>query len=272
MRAFYILLLITFICSTTSGQTTQEEYNFITKGYRFTIEYGLDMKQGYTMKPIKSYKPSPSFSGDILGLFRANNDLAGYLVIVEDGTFKKDICIPTESSSDEIWKQYDYLLQSLPLSTQRYFTIMLSKFLSQKPILQQEKPLFTTDTTKNQPTPPDAEEGTGGIVIPKKTNPLLPGNVKGINHHTIRFFPNPPQTAKEIKGNITLSFCVNREGEITEAKVISEKSSIKDNDVIDLVLANVRKYKFSLNVYAPSIECGYITYTFTETEITITDE
>lgn len=264
----YVIFIITMLCcQITNGQTTQEEYNFITKGYRFTIEYGLDMKKGYTMKSLKDYNFSTSFHADIMGLFRESGDLAGYLVRIEDGIFEKDICIPTENSSDDIWKQYDYLLQSLPLSTQRYYTIILSRFLSQKPMLYADNKV--KQDTLNEVTIPDSEEGTGGVVIPKKTNPLLPGNVEGINHHTIRFTPDPPQTAKEISGNIKLNFCVNKEGDIIEAKIVPAETDITDNDVISLVLANVRKYKFSLNVYAPERECGYIIYTFTKNE---TDE
>ncbi|MFK7946960.1 MAG: hypothetical protein AB8G11_05175 [Saprospiraceae bacterium] len=257
-------MITIFCCQLTYGQTTQEEYNFITKGYRFTIDYGLDMKQGYTMTRLKDYNFSTSFHADIMGLFRVSGDLAGYLVRIKDGTFNKDICIPTENSANDIWQQYDYLLQSLPLSTQRYYTIILSQFLSQKTMIYANN--TTKSDTLNGVAILDSEEGTGGIIIPKKTNPLLPGNVEGINHHSMRFIPDPPQTAKEVNGNIKLNFCVNKEGDITEAKIIPAETNIKDADIISLVLANVRKYKFSLNVYAPDRECGYITYTFTKTE------
>lgn len=267
MKGFTIFLIGLFYCHLLNGQTTQEEYNFITKGYRFTIEYGLDMKQGYTMTPIKDYNFSTSFHANIMGLFRESGDLAGYLVRVKDGTFDKDICIPTENSTEDIWQQYDYVLQSLPLSTQRYYTIILSRFLSQKPTILADN--TTKPDTVSTTIIPDSEEGTGGIIIPKKTSPLLPGNVEGINHHTIRFTPDPPQTAKDINGNIKLNFCVNKEGDIVEAKIVPAETDIKDNDVISLVLANVRKYKFSLNVYAPDRECGYLIYTFTKNE---TDE
>ena len=44
-----ITLIVSLIIIATNihCQTTQEEYNFITKGYRFTIEHGLDMKNNY---------------------------------------------------------------------------------------------------------------------------------------------------------------------------------------------------------------------------------
>lgn len=265
MKTVTIIPLLMLFCYLGYGQTSQEEYNFITKGYRFTIDYGLDMKKGYAVKLLNKYDLTPNCSAVISGVFREEiGDLAGYLLTIKDGAFEKDICIPTENSTDEIWKQYDYMLQSLPLSTQRYVTITLSRFLSQKPSLQKIKKSNIDSITIEIPTT-FSEEGTGGIVIPKKTNPLLPSNVQGINYHTIRFFPDPPQTAKTIDGNLKLKICVNKEGDVLEATVLDDQSSITDNDVKDLVLANVRKYKFSLNVYAPDLECGYITYTFTKT-------
>lgn len=257
-----LLMLITFI---GYGQTSQEEYNFITKGYRFTVDYGLDMKQGYQMRLLKQYNLTDNCAATISGFFRTvKGDLAGYLLTIKEGTFEKDICIPTENSTDEIWKQYDAILQSLPLSTQRYVTIAISRFLSQKPPTQtaQKAP---EDSLSMASSLQLSEEGTGGIVIPKKTNPLLPSHVESINHHTIRFFPDPPQTAKDINGNLKLKICINKEGDVLEAIILDEQSSITDSDVKELVLANVRKYKFSLNVYAPDLECGYINYTFVKT-------
>ncbi len=58
-----LLVLITLItCFNTYGQscktlgTTQEEYNYITKGYKVQIQSGLDMKKGYDVKLLNSYE------------------------------------------------------------------------------------------------------------------------------------------------------------------------------------------------------------------------
>lgn len=234
LRNWLSFLIALMYCQAINGQTTQEEYNFITKGYQFTIEYGLDMKQGYNMKFLKAYHYSTDFRSQISGFFRASGELAGYLVQVTDGSFQKAICIPTENSSDTIWQQYDYLLQTLPLSTQRYYTITISQFLSQKSFASNNESILPDSL--NNIVWQDAEEGTGGIIIPKKTNPLLPSNIQGINHHTIRFKPDPPQTAKNIHGQIKLNFCVNKVGEIIDVKVLAAESDIKDKDIINFSL------------------------------------
>ncbi|WP_421799825.1 hypothetical protein [Haliscomenobacter sp.] len=50
MKFFLSLILIAF-CSISFAQgTTQEEYNYVTKGYKIQQESGLDMKKGYSIK------------------------------------------------------------------------------------------------------------------------------------------------------------------------------------------------------------------------------
>ena len=50
-----VLLLLTcmflFACFSFS-QTTLEEYNYISKGYKIQLESGLDMKRGYLLEDI----------------------------------------------------------------------------------------------------------------------------------------------------------------------------------------------------------------------------
>ena len=51
-----IVIVMIFIISSkfTIGQTTQEEYNYITQGYREQEAKGLDMKSGYSFKIFKT--------------------------------------------------------------------------------------------------------------------------------------------------------------------------------------------------------------------------
>jgi len=262
--SFIMVIMIFIITTSINAQTTLEEYNFISKGYRFTQENGLDMKANYIMKPFKTYQYTSTVI-NISGLFRKKDgDLAGYLFAIKDGVLDKDICVPTEQSDSIVWRKYEIALQGLPIPILRSHTIILSKFLSQKPnnliaILEPTDSLESTLTF-------DKEEGTGGIVIPKTGNPLLPSNITGITHHSVRFKPETPKTGKVVSGSIRLEICVNKEGEIIESKVLNEGTDIKDVDILELVMANVHKYKFSMNVYAPEKDCGYLTYTFVEME------
>lgn len=53
-KNFFTTLVFTILISITSSfaQTTQEEYNYITKGYKVQLESGLDMKKGYSFKDL----------------------------------------------------------------------------------------------------------------------------------------------------------------------------------------------------------------------------
>ena len=50
-----IALLLLFAVSFGYSQTTIEEYNYITKGYKETISKGLDVKQGYSFQDVYQY-------------------------------------------------------------------------------------------------------------------------------------------------------------------------------------------------------------------------
>ena len=42
--------------------TTEEEYNYLTKGYKIQVESGLDMKKGYSLIDMGTYQLS--FKGE----------------------------------------------------------------------------------------------------------------------------------------------------------------------------------------------------------------
>lgn len=52
MKKSTLILAAAFFSVTLFGQTTEEEYNYLTKGYKVQIESGLDMKKGYEFKDL----------------------------------------------------------------------------------------------------------------------------------------------------------------------------------------------------------------------------
>lgn len=46
-----LLSAVTFL----KAQTTEEEYNFVTIGFKVQLESGLDMKKGYALKDLGSW-------------------------------------------------------------------------------------------------------------------------------------------------------------------------------------------------------------------------
>lgn len=91
--------------------TTEEEYNYITKGYKIQIESGLDMKKGYSFKDI-----TPGYSlfwdnGKIernvkfKALFRDGEERpCAMLVRLERiGGITQYFCIPSYNADKKLW-------------------------------------------------------------------------------------------------------------------------------------------------------------------------
>lgn len=88
--------------------TTEEEYNYVTKGYQVQLESGLDMKKGYTIKDLGdwSLKYSDGTRGlTFKGLYRGADIKPCAIMSIyqkkEDGTatYSEYYCIPTADAS-----------------------------------------------------------------------------------------------------------------------------------------------------------------------------
>lgn len=83
MRIIFILFFI--LPAIAFGQnTTQEEYNYMTKGYKVQVESGLDMKKGYTIGSRKVFGYN-TYRFEFMYLYRSNNQLAGIIVQAYSG-------------------------------------------------------------------------------------------------------------------------------------------------------------------------------------------
>lgn len=113
-----IILAILFFTSFSYSQTTQEEYNYLTKGYREQISKGLDLKKGYQFENLLVYK-SGRYTFDFK-VFLTDEKLSSiYVSVNSEGTFGNnvyDICIPFDN--DELTNNYNDSLASwdLPIS------------------------------------------------------------------------------------------------------------------------------------------------------------
>lgn len=106
MKLFTLLLL--FFTSLTFSQTTLEEYNYLTKGYKIQKESGLDMKRGYSMRDVSKYSFSDSSREvNFKYLYRLNEQkapCATLMIVTRKSTgFIRYYCIPHAESSEEIW-------------------------------------------------------------------------------------------------------------------------------------------------------------------------
>ena len=92
------------------SQTTLEEYNYVTKGYKVQIESGLDMKKGYRFEDIHTihiqYSDGIERETQFKALFKEGQKQPSAILCIyshSDDGMKDYICIPQFSSAKEIW-------------------------------------------------------------------------------------------------------------------------------------------------------------------------
>lgn len=110
---FSTIILAIIFTTQSYSQTTQEEYNYITKGYKVQVESGLDMKKGYELVDLgNSGLDAGSEHRECIfkGLVRTGQNKPCAIMMVYHRTDISNgvtwyVCIPSANSSEEIWQQ-----------------------------------------------------------------------------------------------------------------------------------------------------------------------
>jgi hypothetical protein len=109
--------------------TTEEEYNYITKGYKVQIESGLDMKKGYKFQDEGTVSRGKCDFQFKLLIREVKNEIAGYLVIVHSRNTGRTyyVCIPI-NNKDLLERYYNdiYLWDQVMLG---HYNCVISGFL-----------------------------------------------------------------------------------------------------------------------------------------------
>ena len=94
------LLLFFPIMLLAQSETTLDEYKYLTKGYAYQKEMGLDGgKEGYEVKPLYSASNGIEFRG----LLKDGTTVKGVLVIMNGNSGAPTyLCLPTNSASNEL--------------------------------------------------------------------------------------------------------------------------------------------------------------------------
>ena len=127
-----ILLSVFLLAATVSAKaqapTTQEEYNYATKGIAIQRASGLDMKQGYTLTNRTGVK-ARLFDVTLEDLVR-NNDksLAGIVVQIQNPQWSAPLymCIPNPTAAQGMQEQYYLTIENLQAPTLKALSIALS--------------------------------------------------------------------------------------------------------------------------------------------------
>lgn len=109
--------MTTLLCAQVEP-TTQEEYNYVTKGYKIQIESGLDMKKGYSIKPIDAsvsgiITTSNGFKTEVSeaqlqssALYRDGEAKPCALIVTyfnRKRNFLEHLCIPSLDAHQTLW-------------------------------------------------------------------------------------------------------------------------------------------------------------------------
>jgi len=111
MKKLIALTIIVLFILKLNAQTTQEEYNYVIKGYKTQVETGLDMKKGYSLKEL--YSVTLTY-GDVRkvtinGLYRDSDPSkpCALMIIYKKGDKSPEyICAPTSNSDKELDDAY----------------------------------------------------------------------------------------------------------------------------------------------------------------------
>ncbi len=101
---------------TFSNQTTLEEYNYVSKGYKIQLESGLDMKNGYTLKDIENFVSAFNAGSDYIQrkstfklLYKNGQKLPVAIMMIlerKDNNYIDYFCIPSYYSESDLWKVF----------------------------------------------------------------------------------------------------------------------------------------------------------------------
>jgi len=132
---FAVVTSIGFFSPAIFGQTTLEEYNYVTKGYMVQIESGLDMKKGYQLEDIDKQSTKERVA-ELKVLYRIKDnkkEIAAYMIVYNrSGNKTEYICVPRPNSDEEINNKYlAKLYDGTTESSQRLqlISFLLSKHL-----------------------------------------------------------------------------------------------------------------------------------------------
>lgn len=105
------LLFALFVLTSSVAfcQTTDDEYNYLTKGYAIQVSSGLDMKAGYTMTD-KGNTPidlGTTITINVRYLYRTDGNVyAGALIIVYGMKGpNRYFCVPAPGSPQAMWNK-----------------------------------------------------------------------------------------------------------------------------------------------------------------------
>ena len=90
-----------------TAMTSEEEYNYMTKGYAIKLSSGLDMKKGYSISKLQKIEKG-SYSFDFKKLIREKDkSLAGIIVVGHSNVSNRDYYLGIPIANEELKKRFE---------------------------------------------------------------------------------------------------------------------------------------------------------------------
>ena len=125
-----ITVLLLFISSVIYSQTTEVEYNYLTKGYRGQMQKGLDLKLGYQLVDV--FQKDVGIYHFDYKVFLTDEKLSAiYVSVSSERSFSVnvyDLCIPF--GNNDLLQEYYNSLSMWDSSILRAYSVATSELLS----------------------------------------------------------------------------------------------------------------------------------------------
>jgi hypothetical protein len=262
------------------SETTMDEYKYLTKGYAYQKEMGLDgTKEGYAVKKIFTASNGVEFRS----LIKAKSEVKGVLVILNmNAKSPVYLGLPTNNSSNDLKKMAESdARKNLSLNDKENYDHAILEFA----MFQLDGGIATNyigKTEKNLKrisTPPKEEmveeysaivplrvgktdqmtERSGAVVTEQKP---INNKVLTVNNFKGRSLIQPPVVKGQNprSGTVVVKMCIDLEGNVKTAKFTQRGSTTFDKRLRNMAIAAAKQAKFSKGIDPE--ECGSITFKF----------
>lgn len=129
-------------------QTTNEEYNYLTKGLKASIENGLDIKNGYKLEKANNYSMG-NYNFSFYNFIRNNTDQLAAIGLIANSSvsgYTYYFAIPIENP--RLFSQYFNAVNVLDETMTTALTMALSNFLINSVTPTIEEPMEAAPITR----------------------------------------------------------------------------------------------------------------------------
>ena len=274
-RIIFLALIFPLLIQAQDG-TTLEEYRYLTKGFAYQIEMGLDTKkEGYTLQTLYTTKNDVEFVGLIEN---ATQNLKGMSAILnpkmQQPTF---ICLPSPSTPNDILEIYYKDKAALMPVYQMQLDAAMREWQYVQLGMEVGLPDVMEVTEINEPNNEFTSKGLEAIpeeynipavdpttlkIIKKPPLKMKTANVELSNNLNDRTFVQAPAVEDRYlgTGKVAVKVCIDSEGHVHYARYTLKGSTSMDAVLKEVAVESAKNTKFSSS--ANKEQCGVLTYEF----------